>query len=65
MSRNLTKFKKVQALKSLSFENQRLITQHKLYPVVRGGWRNLTIIDDTGQELQLYHDNPSFKYLTS
>lgn len=65
MSKNLTKFKKVQALRSFHLENQKCITQGKIYPVIRGGWRNLYIIDDTGVEMQLYHDNISFKYITN
>lgn len=62
---NLTKFKKVLALNNLSYKDQRLITKDKIYNIIRGGWRNLYIIDDTGDEMCLYHDNVSFKYLTN
>lgn len=65
MSKNVTKFKKVKALQNLTYADQRLITEGKTYPVIRGGWRNLYILDDTGDEIKLYHDNPSFKYLTN
>jgi len=65
MSKNPTKFKRVQAVKDLFYDNIKLITKGKIYPVIRGGWRNLYIVDDTGQELQLYHDNVSFRYLTN
>lgn len=62
--RNFTKFKKVVAKKDHYLGRQKLITKGKEYEVIRGGWRYIYIIDDTGQELQLYHDNISFKYLT-
>lgn len=63
--RNITKYKKVLALNDLYYDKQKLITKGKEYLIIRGGWRNLYIIDDTEQELQLYHDNVSFKYLTA
>ena len=65
MAKNLTKFKKVQAIQDLYLENIRCITAGKTYNVIRGGWRNLFIIDDTGDEIKLYHDNISFRYLTN
>ena len=65
MAKNLTKFKKVQAVKDLYCEGKQCITAGKVYNVIRGGWRNLFIIDDTGDEIKLYHDNVSFRYLTN
>ena len=65
MAKNLTKFKKVQARKSLFCEGKQVITGGKIYPIIRGGWRNLFIIDDQGDELKFYHDNISFIYLTN
>lgn len=65
MSKNPTKFKRIQAIKSLFLDGQKLITEGKTYNIIRGGWRNLYIIDDTGDEMCLYHDNVSFKYLTN
>jgi len=63
-TRNITKYKKVKALNNLDYKGQKCISQGKIYPVVKGGWKYITIIDDTGQELQLYHDNISFNYLS-
>jgi hypothetical protein len=65
MAKNITKFKKVQALKSLFLDDKRCITGGKIYPVIRGGWRNIFIVDDMGDELKLYHDNISFRYMTN
>lgn len=65
MSKNVTKFKKVKALKNLYYKNQKLITEGRVYDVIRGGWRYIYIRDDTGDEMQLYHDNPSFRYITN
>jgi hypothetical protein len=65
MSKNLTKFKKVIALKDLFWKEQKLITKGKTYNIIRGGWRNLFIIDNAGDEMQLHHDNPSFRYIVN
>jgi len=63
MTRNITKFKQVLAKQSLFCEGKPCITAGKVYPIIRGGWRNLFIIDDQGDELKFYHDNISFRYL--
>jgi hypothetical protein len=64
-NKNITRFKKVQAKDDLFLGDQKCITKGKVYEVIRGGWRNLFIIDDTGDEIKLYHDNVTFKYLVS